>query len=125
MGWWKIKDVETGRIDHGHTKENRAGCSNAVPGDAEDEPYLVNGDEPADLMNAALDTICDCYRRAWHRNPKLDELRAVFNFVTNPSCRRNPDGDYVGAFRHRVAIRPASPSEERGAEIYGKARVEP
>jgi hypothetical protein len=110
MGWWKIDSVESGRIDHEYSREHRAGCANAVPGDARDAKELLNGDEPADLMGAALDTIADRYRRAWGRNPKLDELRAVFAFVVGPEMQR-ADGEYTGGARHRVTVRPATPRE--------------
>jgi hypothetical protein len=105
MGWWNVDSVETGRVATtkvGESGFGEAGCLNAVPGkDPIDGVY--NGDEPADIMGAALDTIADAYHLAWNRNPTLDELRAVFNFVIGPDRERG-DGKYTKGDKFRVRI---------------------
>jgi len=90
MGWWKIKNVETGQIDFDQSPT--------------DEKILYNGDGPADIMGPALDTIADMYREAWGRDPKLDELQAVFNFVTGADARES--GIFKGGDRFRVMCVP-------------------
>lgn len=75
MGWWNIKDVKTGQID---------------PAFVSPRPTvrLVNGDGPADAMGVALDRIAEMYREAWDRDPLIDELQAVFNFVVGPERKK-------------------------------------
>lgn len=79
MGWWRIKDVESGAVDF--DAKTAAKTANAVPG-ADDPVHAYGGDGPADVMEAALDKINALYREAWKRNATRDELRAVFNFCT-------------------------------------------
>ena len=78
MGWWKINNPEEGRIDWDWKRPQNT-FINAVPG-KDDTELLYNGDGPADIMSPALKAIIHQYVDAWGRPPKLDELRAVFNF---------------------------------------------
>jgi len=81
MGWWKIKDVETGRIDFDNKCPLKSQLVNAIP-KHNDDFNLYNGDGPADLMDDALYKISKQYEDAWGRPAKHDELLAVFNFCT-------------------------------------------
>lgn len=82
MGWWET-DVKTGRVKE---KQNKKGLINAIPG-KDDSEKLYNGDRPADEMGKCLDKIYETYVRAWGREPYLEEIRAVFNFVFNGDIR--------------------------------------
>ena len=86
MGWWKIKDIETGMIDFNHKCPTNPQLTNAVPGHEEDALY--NGDGPADLMGPVLRQISAQYESAWKRPVKKEELVAVFNFCCNGMFRR-------------------------------------
>ena len=86
MGWWKIKDVETGMVDFGHKCPTNPQLANAVPGH-ETNGNLYNGDGPADLMGATLRKISKQYEDAWGRPAKKEELKAVFNFCCNGMFR--------------------------------------
>ena len=88
MGWWKIKDVESGQVDFDHECPTNSQFTNAVPGH-ETEDFLYNGDGPAGLMGATLRKISVLYEAAWKRPAKKDELTAVFNFCCNGMFRRN------------------------------------
>lgn len=81
MGWWKIKDVESGQIDWCSPRESGQ-LINAVPGQ-DSKDLLYNGDGPADVMGVALVKIFGLYEEAWQRSPSKEELRACFNFVVN------------------------------------------
>jgi hypothetical protein len=83
MGWWKINDVERGQSAKMHRSET--------------ETDLYNGDGPADEMGECLDSIAREYMAAFGRWPKLDELQACFNFVTNP----RKEGDTYVPWRKR------------------------
>jgi hypothetical protein len=48
MGWWKIKDVESGQVDHNWESAGTL-LTNAIPGRDSPENYY-NGDDPADLL---------------------------------------------------------------------------
>jgi len=75
MGWWKIRDIESGRIDpRGHEIKEMADVNSA----------LYNGDGPADVMGPAIRKIADMYRESWGRGPKIEELHACLNFCANP-----------------------------------------
>ena len=87
MGWWKIRDVESGQIDLGSA---RNGLLNKFPG-ADPSDGLYNGDGPADLMVAAIESISKEYVAAWGRKPTRQELQAVFNFVVNPLFEKNAE----------------------------------
>lgn len=78
MGWWKIVDVKTGKIDW----EFKSGSNliNATVDNAFDE--LVIGDQPADIMDEAIDNIVGIYKEYWGRKPQKQELMAIFNFCT-------------------------------------------
>jgi len=78
MGWWKIANVKTGQIDW-NTKDKLV---NATPENTTTE--LVNGDEPANTMEDAINLIREQYKFEWNREPTKSELQAVFNFVINP-----------------------------------------
>ncbi len=82
MGWWKIKDVESGQIDFDHKCPTNDSLTNAVPGHELDDS-LYGGDGPADLMDSMLEAISKQYENAWERPAKKDELTAVFNFCCN------------------------------------------
>lgn len=84
MSWWKIKDIETGRVDL--YAKTAAKTANALPGQ-EDISCLFNGDEPADIMGLALRDISKAYYRAWKRPATKEELLAVFNFCRNGMFR--------------------------------------
>lgn len=84
MGWWKIKDVETGQIDF--EAKTAARTANAIPG-KEDADCLFNGDGPADIMSGALHKIRGQYEQAWGRPAKKEELTACFNFCCNGMFR--------------------------------------
>ena len=86
MGWWKIKDVETGQIDFDHKCPTNPKFTNAVPGH-EKEHALYNGDGPADLMGPILRSISKQYEEVWDRPAKKEELTAVFNFCCNGMFR--------------------------------------
>lgn len=55
MGWWKIKNVESGGIDWDHKSEGLV-LVNATPDYTHTEQY-VNGDGPADIMHLAIELI--------------------------------------------------------------------
>jgi hypothetical protein len=83
MGWWKIKDIESGAIDFEHRAKSMKGShlSNAIP--SEDDPNtLYNGDKPADIMGAAIEKINNEYVKTWGRPVKKDELTAILNFTS-------------------------------------------
>ena len=82
MGWWKIKDVETGMVDFEHVCPTNKALVNAIPG-KESEDALYNGDGPADLMGPTLEKINKKYENAWGRSAKKEEMKAVFNFCCN------------------------------------------
>lgn len=69
MGWWKIKDIETGMVDFDHKCPTNDQFVNAVPGHEPDEigdpEDLYNGDGPADLMGPILRKISKQYEDAW------------------------------------------------------------
>ena len=101
MSWWKIDSVENGQVDpKGHEIKEVTDVGSK----------LYNGDGPADVMGAALDTIAEMYVEAWGRPPKLDELRAVFNFVTGPD-RRDGKEDYT--IHHVVRVKLVKPVERK------------
>lgn len=82
MGWWRIKDVESGGIDFDASSQLGKQLANAIPG--EDDPNtLFNGDGPADVMQEALAEISALYEQAWGRPAKKEELTACFNFCCN------------------------------------------
>jgi len=87
MGWWKIKDVESGQIDGSHKCPTNPQLVNAIPG-CETEDALYNGDGPADLMSPVLNKINKQYEEAWKRPARPEELQAVFNFCFNGMMRR-------------------------------------
>lgn len=86
MGWWKIKNAETGQIDWDHKCPTNPQLTNAVPGHEEND-LLYNGDGPADLMGPILQSINKQYKKAWGRPVKREELKAVFNFCLNRMFR--------------------------------------
>jgi len=87
MGWWEIKDVETGQINFDHKQHlTNSNVVNAIPGN-EKTDSLYNGDGPADLMGPVLRSISKQYEKAWGRPAKKDELTAVFNFCCNGMFR--------------------------------------
>jgi len=73
MGWWQIRDIESGRVKFKPCKEDHA-CH---------VDRLVTGDGPADVMGGCVDKIIGMYKESYGRRPKKAELQAVFNFVTN------------------------------------------
>ena len=87
MGWWKIRNVESGQIDFGHKCPTNPQLTNAMPGQ-EVTDSMYNGDGPADLMGPVLRKISASYEAAWGRPAKKDELIAVFNFCCNGMFRQ-------------------------------------
>ena len=65
MGWWNIRD-QSGQIDWEHKSSSE---------------QLI-GDGPADIMDHALDRICEQYEDSWGRQPKQEELSALLNFCS-------------------------------------------
>ena len=89
MGWWKIRDVETGQIAYGLPSGHPADAPvNAVPG-RDDPQDQYNGDGPADSLANAIKQVENEYQQAWGRLPFPAELRACFNFVFNGWLRRH------------------------------------
>lgn len=89
MGWWKIRDVESGMIDWTLRYPDENTLANAIPGkDSKDGRY--NGDGPADLMSEALRKINGLYEETWQRSAYREELLAVFNFVANGMYQEKP-----------------------------------
>ncbi len=41
---------------------------------------LVWGDEPADIVDGAIDEIVDAFRKDWNRNPTMKEMLSGFRF---------------------------------------------
>ncbi len=82
MGWWRIKDVETGMVDFDHKCPTNPLLTNAVPGEEECDA-MYNGDDAADLMGLVLRSISGLYEKAWGRPADKEELTAVFNFCCN------------------------------------------
>lgn len=88
MGWWKIDNIENGKIDFSHKCPTNSVLVNAIPAtSAESQDDLYNGDRPADIMENAFDEIRKCYKDAWGRDVKPEELQAIFNFCFNPIKR--------------------------------------
>jgi hypothetical protein len=83
-GWWAIDSPETGQIDW--NQPEKQGFINAIPG-SKDKLKLVNGDGPADVMDAALRKIKELYIMSWKREPAYDDYKAVFNFCTGAMRR--------------------------------------
>jgi hypothetical protein len=88
MGWWKIRDIETGQIDFQAKTFAPGTLVNAIPG-KEDIDQLFNGDEPADIMGDTLREISKVYEKEWNRPAKKEELTACFNFCCNGMFRNN------------------------------------
>ena len=87
MGWWKIKDVESGQIDFNAKTAAPGTLVNAIPG-KDDIAQLYNGDEPADIMGGTLREISKVYEKAWGRPAREEELTACFNFCKNGMFRK-------------------------------------
>ena len=77
MGWWKIDSSESGHIDF--NAQNTSGCANALPGE-DDNDCCFGGDDPADVMEKAIEEINRLYIEEWGRPVKPLELRSCFNF---------------------------------------------
>jgi len=86
MGWWKVKDIESGQIDFDHICPTNPTLTNVVPG-KEKEDAIYNGDGPADLMGPVLRKISDLYQVSFNRPAKKEELISVFNFCCNGMFR--------------------------------------
>lgn len=86
MGWWRIKDIESGQVDFDHECPTNEKLANAVPG-KDDADGLYNGDGPADTMSDTLRGISKVYEDKWDRPAKKEELTAVFNFCCNGMFR--------------------------------------
>ena len=93
MGWWKIKNIESGSIDFSRDNELVNTFSrivklvNAFPENTTNESVI--GDGPADTMGDAIKIIRKQYKEYWDRDPTKDELQAVLNFVINPLGLKN------------------------------------
>lgn len=99
MGWWRIRDIETGAIDWDHKCPTNNELVNAIPGE-ETEDALYNGDQPADLMDPVLDEINEEYKEAWGRPVKREELTAVFNFCSGSLF--DASGCWVGGDEQQI-----------------------
>ncbi len=77
MGWWRIRDIESGRVSGASFKD--------------DSSPLYNGDGPADVMGRAIKAINELYQTTWKRPAKREELQACFNFVVNPMFSDGPN----------------------------------
>lgn len=82
MGWWEIKDVESGALNVPKIIEREK--LNEGP-DAKPPAYtpemLLNGDEPADMLGEVLRKLDDLYKQHWDRPIKEAEARAAWNFI--------------------------------------------
>ena len=83
MGWWHINKFG------GISKTPPTGAcegtpiGNAIPGrDSPEDHY--GGDDPADIMDATLRRLADCWQKAWGRPPYIEELEGVFTFCIGP-----------------------------------------
>ena len=85
-GWWQIDSVGTGQIKWDQP-DKKDGLINAIPSE-DDKEKLYNGDCPADIMDKALNKIAEEYRSSWDREPKPEEIEAIFNFCFNGWQRR-------------------------------------
>jgi len=90
VGWWRMRDVETGQIDFAHRGPAGGPLANVVPGVDDGSVHgeggscaLYGGDGPADAMDKTLRWIDGLYRAAWGRPVQADELRGMFNFCLN------------------------------------------
>ena len=86
MGWWAIAN-EGGGIDFSNL--GKMGLANQVPGTDNNEETLYGGDEPADIMGNAVQEIAGLFKQEWGRYPKMEELKACFNFVTAPQVQED------------------------------------
>ena len=75
MGWWKINDG--GQMDWEHDTDSN--LINAIPGKHTPENHY-SGDEPADIMDQALEDIVKLYEKTWGRRPYPEELQAAWDF---------------------------------------------
>lgn len=90
MGWWKIRNVETGQVNFDAVTAAPGALANAVPG--KDDPGAdYGGDDPADMMGATLRSISKTWELAWGRPAKPEELRACFNFCLNGLVREREE----------------------------------
>ena len=100
MGWWKIKNVETGQIawkprekgvvpieniDSLRVEDicDEIDVVNAIPGQDSEKEYY-NGDGPADIVGDCIDKLIESYKETWKRPPYIEELEAAINFVMGP-----------------------------------------
>lgn len=88
MGWWQIDEKQTDRL-------------NSVP------IGLVNGDGPADLMDACLDRVKKQYLAEFGRKPYKQELETLFNFCAS-------DAELV-----EDTDNPLKDNDEKIENIYG------
>ena len=72
-GWWAIEPGMGGGIQSQSTG-------------------LYNGDDPADIMDAAIKRIVDAYLETWGRKPYLEEMSAVWDFSGNEDVLQKIDG---------------------------------
>ena len=113
MGWWRIRDVESGGIDWDHKCPTNSQLANAIPGE-EDEDALYNGDQSADLMDSVLDEINEEYKKAWGRTVKQEEVTAVFNFCR--SGKFDGTGTYIGETQIEEEKMSGNGREPKGRE---------
>ena len=78
-GWWAAHP-ETGQMVH--PPVDKGGLMNAIPGVDPNEGQMYVGDEPADIMDGALDEVDLAYRREWGRPASPAELQAVWAFCS-------------------------------------------
>ena len=114
MGWWRVKDPNSGGIDWSHQAQGAGGLVNALPGQESEEDALYNGDGPADIMGAALREVNKEYKEVWGREAKIEELQAVFNFCLggirvereddDPEESEESEEDGAGLRRHTADL---------------------
>lgn len=73
MGWWSTDK-------HGHSFAKDA-----------DDPEMVWGDGPADILDAALAKIIGEFQTDWGRKPTISELRAGLEFSAHVALDDTPD----------------------------------
>ena len=80
MGWWQI-NVTKEELEAFENSDKM--LYNALPNES-DPKRLYTGDQPADIMDEAIDKINEVYKKTWKRKATLEELKACFDFCTGP-----------------------------------------
>jgi hypothetical protein len=83
MGWWEIKNVESGALDVPKILKKLNSDLKAQSPSYTPE-LLLNGDDVADALGEAFEKINKLYVKNWDRPIKRQEALAAWNFVINP-----------------------------------------